>query len=113
MFRKFPKEDLQNLAYDKHVDNYEIIKNERSHSGYTYKLIFKFENLYYETTYEKGMTEYENLIPFEYKPNCIDYVSPTEIECFEVVPIEKTTIAYEPAWKYQKIEQNDSSNLPQ
>jgi hypothetical protein len=86
---KFKKELLQELTYGD-IDGYEVI--EQKMTGHTrwslqYSMIFKFEDKLYKTSYSTGATEYQDEEPYEYEPD--------EIECPEVIPMEKTITVYE------------------
>lgn len=86
---KFKKEILQELAYGD-VDGYDIIEHKMTgHTRWSlqYSMIFKFEDKLYKTSYSTGATEYQDEDPYEYEPD--------EIECPEVIPVEKTSIVYE------------------
>jgi hypothetical protein len=53
-----------------------------------HSLVFQLANgKYYETTYSKGATEYQEERPFEYDDR---------VECIEVAPYEKAIINYKP-----------------
>lgn len=82
----FEKEDLRLLAHECHdKDVFENIENEivdtdqwESH----HCQIFKFGGRYYRTNYTMGLTEQQDVQPYEN-----DY---DEIECEEVFALEKT-----------------------
>jgi hypothetical protein len=86
--RKFPKEDLQELAKG-NCKNYKILENYIMEADYWFihwKQIFEFENKFYKTTYCQEICE--NKEPYVNEPDFI--------ECVEVSPIEKLVIVYEP-----------------
>lgn len=87
---KFKKEWLQGLVYRDHGEAEIIDDNIISTSRWSihYVLIFKYENRFYRTSYNKGSTEYQDEEPFENDKD--------EIECIEVIPIQKTITVYEP-----------------
>lgn len=51
-----------------------------------YDQVFEYEGKFYETYYSVGATETQDQGPYEYDDD--------EIECIEVVPVEKTVIVY-------------------
>lgn len=91
MIQIFNKEDLQNIAQDIEVENFELIEKELNFGSgrYSrYKLIFKYENKFYRTGYTISKTERIKHGPYENEEN--------EIECVEVFPIEEKIITYKP-----------------
>ncbi len=85
---KFAKETLQNALWDDE-DGFETVVNKitgTSRWSVNYQWIFKYQDKFYQTYYSTGATEYQEESPFEYEGD--------EIECVEVVPYEKTIIAY-------------------
>lgn len=75
-----------------------IDKNETGdyvETGYTSKSrwalnyfgIFSHEGKFYRTTWQQGATEYQEQQPYEYDD--------AEVECPEVVPVQKTITVYE------------------
>ncbi len=87
---KFKKEHLKELAYECYVDGFEVIEQKMTgHSRWSlkYSMIFKFEDKLYKTSYSTGATEYQEEDPYDYEPD--------EIECPEVIPVEKINIVYE------------------
>lgn len=70
-------------------DEGEIISNtivENSRWSISHELIFKYEDVFYRTFYSVGATEMQDESPWEYDD---------DVECTEVVPVEKTIIVYE------------------
>lgn len=87
---KFSKDFLQQLAWEDHDDNVEIISTElvdTTRWSLVYYQIFKIDGKFYETSYRTGATESQDERPYEYEDD--------EIECPEVVPVEKTITVYE------------------
>jgi hypothetical protein len=87
---KFTKEFLQELVWDEGDDNVEVIEDElidESRWSLHYRMIFKYDEKYYETFYSKGATEQQDESPYEFEDD--------EIECVEVFPIEKVITVYE------------------
>ena len=74
--REFEGEEIENKIID--TTRWSIVK----------RRIFKHEGKFYETIYSFGATECQDESPYEYDKD--------EIECPEVVPVEKTIIVYEP-----------------
>lgn len=87
---KFKKEFLQDLAYGEHDKNKVSIICDKivgeSRWAIKYEIVFKINDKYYMSHYSIGATEYTYDQPYEYEPE--------EIECDEVIPIEKTIIEY-------------------
>lgn len=80
---KFKKTDLLNEVFEEVYDN--IIDHSRWSIGY--EKVFKHEGKFYITYYSRGATEYQDESPYEYDGD--------EIECAEVVPVEKVVTVYE------------------
>jgi len=55
--------------------------------AHVYSMVFLHEGKFYQTFYNVGATECQNERPYEYEED--------DIECPEVVPVEKTIIVYE------------------
>lgn len=53
-----------------------------------HRRVFKHDDKFYETHYSVGATESQDECPYEYDAD--------EIECVEVVPVERTVTMYEP-----------------
>jgi len=87
---KFKKQDLIDLLEGEDSPLTEISNRivDNSRWSIQYKLIFSFGGKFYKTHYSVGATEYQSERPFEYDPD--------EIECQEVVPVERTITVYEP-----------------
>lgn len=87
----FDKKVLKELVCGEWFDGYEVIEDkiiDTSRWSNIYEMVFTFEGKFYSTKYSTGATEYQDESPFEY--------SPDQVECVEVVPVEKTVIVYEP-----------------
>ena len=54
-----------------------------------HRRVFKHEGKFYLTSYSVGATEMQDESPYEY--------SDEDVECEEVVPVEKMVTVYEPA----------------
>lgn len=77
---------LETILDDEELQVYDkITENSRWTIGH--ELVFKHEDKFYITHYRVGATEYQDESPWEYDG--------PEIECEEVVPVEKTVIVYE------------------
>ena len=74
--REFEGEEIESKIID--TTRWSIVK----------RRIFKYEGKFYETIYCFGATESQDESPYEYEDD--------EIECPEVIPVEKTIIVYEP-----------------
>lgn len=88
---KFNKAWLQDLVHGESATG-EIIEKtivDVSRWSIIYDMIFSANGKLYRTTYSKGATEQQEEAPFEYDPE--------DIECEEVVPQEKTVVAFVPA----------------
>ena len=88
---KFKKEFMQNLVWDDE-DGAEIIEDnivENSRWSILHAIVFKINDKFYTSHYSVGATENQPETPYEYEDN--------EIECQEVIPVEKTVIKYIPA----------------
>lgn len=82
----FKKEFLQEIEDN---DAVEIIENEITDTtrwSIINRMIFKFEDKFYETTYSHGATECQDESPYENEDD--------DIECAEVEPVEVTVIQY-------------------
>jgi len=95
---KFKKEFLQSLLYediseeDMEEDEITVVEKkliDTSRWSNIYNLIFSFRRKFYQTGYSVGATEQQDERPFEYAED--------EVECKEVVPVEKTITIYEEA----------------
>lgn len=91
---KFSKIDLKLLIYhDKPEFNGKPLKyicheeGEKRRWSSTDRLVFSYDEKFYETWYESGNTEYQEYEPFENEPD--------EIECKEVFLKEKIIKVYE------------------
>lgn len=51
-----------------------------------HELVFEADGRFYETSYRRGATEYQDEAPFEYEGDMI--------ECREVIPVEVVAIEY-------------------
>lgn len=87
---KFKKEMLQDLSYDDCPDAEKIEETiiDKTRWSIIYKMIFKFEDKFYLSTYKVGATEQQDECPYEYDSD--------EIECQEVKAQEVTTIKWVP-----------------
>ena len=86
---KFKKEFLQDIVFGDHDETVEVISDKidgTSRWSTLHTLIFKFEGKYYESDYSTGSTEYQDESPYEYDGD--------EIECCEVIPVEKVVTVY-------------------
>lgn len=88
---KFKREFLQALAWDDYDENEvkEIQSNITDISRWSihYTSVFQFQDKYYRTHYSVGATESQDESPYEYDDD--------EIECKEVIPVEKVITVYE------------------
>lgn len=87
---KFKKEDLESLAYKDEPENFKIIEDiicGHRRWSVDHSLVFKYKDKFYKTNYSHGATEAQDESPYEHDDN--------EIECQEVIPIEKTIMTYE------------------
>jgi hypothetical protein len=50
-----------------------------------HRLVFRYEDVYYETTYQVGLTEYQDQTPWD---------GEAIVECFVVEPYEKIVVDY-------------------
>lgn len=80
---KFPKAEMEEVLYSPDVVLDEIIRHRRW--SVDHRLVFKRDGKLYETTYAVAATESQHEQPW-------DYV--TEVECFEVAPVEVVKIEY-------------------
>jgi hypothetical protein len=72
-------------------DHYEVIVNEQTDSSRwsaICNLVVKVNDEFFQTTYEKGLTEYQDHGPFEDDGEVVLFI--------QVVPKEKTVIEYVP-----------------
>ena len=87
---KFTKIFLQNLVWGDYDDeDLELIQDElveTSRWSEIHVIVFKIGDHYYDSSYSSGLTEYQDERPYEYDPD--------EIECREVMPVEKTITVY-------------------
>lgn len=86
---KFKKEFLRELLWDD-ADGAEKVYDEitdTSRWSIHHWMVFKFNGKYYGTSYSVGATECQEEQPFEYDPE--------EIDCSELIPVEKKIIVYE------------------
>lgn len=86
----FKKKHLINLANIDYGPDFKIIENElidNDRWSLHYRMIFKYVDKYYVTSYSRGATEYQDESPYEFEDDMI--------ECVEVMPIEKTITVYE------------------
>jgi len=84
---KFDTEYLIDLVGGEYPDDEiedEIIDNGRW--SIYYRMIFKHEGKFYETFYSRGATEQQDEHPYDNEDD--------EIECDEVIPIEKIITVY-------------------
>jgi len=88
---KFKKEDLQDLASgDFDDDVFDVVENElvdSSRWSVHYVMVFKYKDKFYDAAYSSGATESQDESPFEYDDD--------EIECHEVVQVEKMVKVWE------------------
>lgn len=88
---KFTREFLRGLLWgDFEKDQVEVISDEitdTSRWSIHYEMIFKTDGKYFRTHYSRGATECQDESPYEYAAD--------DIECTEVIPVEKTVIVYE------------------
>ena len=80
---KFNKEFLQKMCGETIL----ITIIEHGNLTVTYERIFKYEGRFYKTQYKIGATERQDAVAYEYDKD--------EIECVEVMPVEKMVIVYE------------------
>lgn len=88
---KFSSEDLLEIVSGGSVADLTLISDEiwdKSRWSIIHRIIFQHGNRYFSTTYSVGATESQDESPFEYADD--------EVECEEVIPVEKTVIVYEP-----------------
>lgn len=88
---KFKKQQLKELVWGDEPEGLMIVEEPKiidtSRWSIIYEMIFSFEDKFYETSFCRGATEHQEESPYEYDED--------EIECKEVVPVEKTIIVYE------------------
>ena len=85
----FKKEFMQEVAYDE-AEGVKIIENnivDNSRWSVIHKIVFLFNEKFYESDYSVGATEQQDERPYEFDNE--------EIECSEVKPISKTITVYE------------------
>jgi len=87
----FSKQTLRDILWD-NPDDYKTISDKMvDHSRWSviHELIFQIVSTgkYYRTEYSVGATESQDERPWQYEDD--------EIECDEVVPVEKVVIVYE------------------
>jgi hypothetical protein len=86
---KFSKQTLIELLNEDHDETFEIVQTEMTGQRRwvtEYTTVFKYDGKYYVTYYDMGSTENCDTRPYDYDGD--------EIECAEVVPVEKTIIVY-------------------
>lgn len=90
---KFKKDDLRDLV-DQLVgggfDGFRLISQKITGHGrwsLHYRIIFEYNGKFYQSRYSTGATECQDESPYEYEDD--------EIECEEVVPVQKTITVYE------------------
>lgn len=88
---KFTKEFLQDIVWDNNndVDVVYTTLIDTSRWSLHYEQVFEYQDKYYITYYSVGATESQDESPYEYDTD--------EIECTEVIPVEKTITVYEVA----------------
>lgn len=79
---KFSKEFLQ----DEGGETIECVITGKSRWALQYRRVFKHNERFYETHYSVGATESQEETPYEYDPS--------DIECAEVFPTQKTVTVY-------------------
>lgn len=85
MKRTFKKEELLNLDLPfENVLADDIIDQGRWST--VHKIVFQYEDKFYQTTYSVGSTECQEERPWE---------NEKEVECWEVIPKEKKVICWE------------------
>lgn len=87
----FSKEILVDLADGLPPEGFVIISDDiedTSRWSIHHKMIFKFQDRFFQTTYSHGATESQDESPYEYEGDMITVV--------EVVPQEKTITVYVP-----------------
>jgi hypothetical protein len=86
---KFNKQILKDLLLDECDESFKLIEDKITSNGrwsIHHTMIFEHNGKFYQTRYSVGATEYQDERPFQ--------DSPDEVECDEVVPVEKTIIVY-------------------
>jgi hypothetical protein len=86
---KFKKQFLQDMLWED-VEGAEVIHSEivgKSRWSLNHEAIFKYEDKFYRTYYNTAATEQQDERPYEFDDD--------EIECEEVVPVEKIITVYE------------------
>ena len=88
---KFKKEVLKEMLYDEHDTSlYHVVLDKivsANRWSILNRLVFKYQDKFYESTYSRGATEIQDERPYEYEPD--------EIECKEVYEYEKVVKYYE------------------
>lgn len=93
--KKFPRGDLLLLIGREYrnvegsSEGYELIDDEiwtNTRWAIVHKIIFKHGGQFWTTMYQVGATEFQEQEPWEFL---------SEVECTEVVPVEKTITTYE------------------
>lgn len=89
MTRTFDTDWLRSVIYKDTTEAEIIINDIHGNSRWTieYKLVFKFEDKFYQAYYSEGATENQDREPFE---------DEDEYVCTEVFPREETVIVYKP-----------------
>lgn len=80
---------MKELLYDD-VEDAEVLLDDVTGTGrwsLYHRLVFKYKDVYYETGYSVGATEYQDEGPWEYED---------QVECTVVEPYEKVTTEYRP-----------------
>ena len=91
--RKFSIKFLKSVLYGDQ-DGAEIIVNkivDTSRWAVQYELVFKYEDIYYQTYYSRGATEMQDEAPWEYDSDPVIVAV--------VVPVEVTVIQYKSVQK--------------
>jgi hypothetical protein len=82
--------EMVGSKFDEGGDHYEVVQNEQIDSNRwmgIYRLTVKINDKFYQTTYEKGLTENQDYGPFEDEGDTITF--------YNVVPRYKTVLVYE------------------
>lgn len=88
--RHFPKKDLVDLVWNGGSDGYAVVHDEHVDSSRweeIHQLVFSHDGENWLTTYTLGLTEMQDIEPFEDDPD--------EIPCHPAVAREVTTIKWE------------------
>ncbi|MBA7652745.1 hypothetical protein ES703_60584 [subsurface metagenome] len=91
--KTFDKKFMQNIVYEEWEkgEDIEVVYDntiDNTRWGIIHEMVFKYNGVFYMTTYGKGATELQDEAPYEYAD---------KVECTVVVPVEKKVIVYEPA----------------